>query len=94
MSARCAIPGCEYVSPGNNPICITHYFALPPKLARMIIRAGIERDRAHDEAARSAHAATLERYLQIAQNHLPKNTVSAPAEPDAWSETGYRRAVR
>jgi len=93
MPDCCAIPGCESATPRNNPICVGHYFALPPRLARLIVRASIERDRADDEAIRSARAATLERYLQTARHHLPKEPVTAPVEPDAWSETGYRRVA-
>jgi hypothetical protein len=89
MSKTCAIPGCERAAPRGNPICVEDYFALPPSLARMIVRAAIERDRAVDETRRAAHAATLERYLQLAGEHLPEKPVATPVEPDAWAEIGY-----
>jgi hypothetical protein len=100
MSA-CPVPGCARSVPRGGVVCVDHYFALPPHEARLLVRTRIERDRAESDEARARLSETLDRYLAIAISHLPKPADPDPAqpaptkesaEPDAWTDTGYRRA--
>jgi hypothetical protein len=97
--AICPVPGCGGCVPKGNVVCVACYFAMPAHEARLLVRTRIVRDRAESEEARVRLSETLDRYLAIAISHLPQRDGPPPEpaeeeceEPDAWADTGYRRA--